>query len=247
MQILPFILERKEHAEPPGTVWTPGPERPILRPDEVHVWRAHLDELECPAPDVDILPLAELVRAEHLAAVPQEQARYLAFRVFLRTVLSRYVGETVPANLRWEELNASSRCRLAGSTLYFDHSRADELALLAVSPQPEFGLDMERVRTDLPFEEMAGHFFEPAEQWIVRTTLTTGQKARKFFDVWTSSEARLKVNPTQCAQLQRRLALHRLAPAEDVLAALATTADGDRMRLACWDWHKDKNGTEQTG
>jgi len=53
------------------------------------------------------------------------------------------------------------------------------------------GVDVEQIRPDLNFLELANRFFAPAEIDLIRQTLPGGlQKA--FFDCWTRKEAWMK-------------------------------------------------------
>jgi 4'-phosphopantetheinyl transferase len=206
--------------------WSPGPEQPQLGPGEVHVWRAALADVQLF--DCDILSPGEIIAAEHLPD-DDECDRYIAFRVFLRNVLSRYTG-IARADLR---LSESAPFPIALSTLRFACSQSDDLALVAVSHGRDLGVDIQRVRDDLPFDEMAEHFFEPEAQWGLRTTRCPREKAWKFFDFWTTSEATSKAAPMHSAA-KSRLSLHKLAPANGFLATLAVS--GAEPCLALWDW-----------
>src|SRR5205823_2924461 len=106
--------------------------------------------------------------------------------------------------------DAQGRPALALSTLRFVFAEAEEVALLAVAPHGEFGLEVERVRDDLPFDDMAAHFFDPEDQWGVRITHCPTEKASKFFDCWTRNEA------WQQAALSERV--HRICPADGFAA-----------------------------
>src|SRR5207249_2910129 len=93
-----------------------------------------------------------------LCLCPRERSRQIAMTAFLRDVLSRYIGAEA-GNLRFTR-GVRGKLELALSTLRFNFSHAENVALLAVAPSGEIGIEIEEVRNDLPFDEMAAHFFE---------------------------------------------------------------------------------------
>ncbi len=63
-------------------------------------------------------------------------------------------------------------------------ARCDHLALIAVSRNVRaLGLDVERVREDIPFEEMAGGFLDPRSQWDLRITRSHARKGMEIFSI----------------------------------------------------------------
>jgi len=225
---MPILLENQT---PAAARWHRGAASPELPPGEVHVWRAWLDEVW--NENLDTLSMNEIIRAERRANAA-ERNRDLAGRVFLRDVLSRYLC-IAPQDLRLDA-GAPFYSSPASGTLRWTLSESENLALLALSRASNLGVGVERVHEDLPFDEMAAHFLEPEEQSGLRTTFAREQKAWKFFDFWTTSEARTKAAPMHPFQAPRPLALHRLSPAEGFLAAVAVGGAHASSRLALWDW-----------
>lgn len=231
---MPILFENPPDAP---AHWQPGPPAPALPTGEVHLWRARLDG--APERGIATLSTGEIIRAGRCASAA-ERSRFLAARVFLRDVLARYL-RVAPGALRLG--GASIYTSAACGTLRFTLSEAEDLALLAVSRSSGLGVDVERVRDDLPFDEMAACFFEPDDQWRLRTVFPREQKAWKFFDFWTTGEARSKAAPMHPFSTERQpLSMHRLSPAEGFLAAVAVretageTDGAPSPRLALWDW-----------
>ena len=225
-----------ENPAPAGAeaAWKPRPQKPKLRANEVHIWRASLDDPRLlSAKALETLSLRELIRGGKRDATGGGE-RYLALRVFLRTALSRYLV-VAPEDVKLPDDVCAKPMRLPLSTLYFCCGESDGLALVAISATDEFGMDVERVREDLPFDEMAAHFFDPQSQWSVRTLFCRKEKAWKFFDFWTTSEACSKA---KASAMQQRptdfFSIHRLLPASGFLAALAVHRRC--ARVALWDW-----------
>jgi hypothetical protein len=113
-------------------------------------------------------------------------------------------------------------------------AQCDHLALIAISRNVrQVGLDVERVRPDIPFEEMADGFLDSRSQWDLRVTWSQREKAWKFFQIWTSNEA--------CAQARRSARSNRccqvrgFSPEADFVAALAVEGGPD-IELLYWDW-----------
>src|SRR5581483_2836381 len=200
-------------------------------PRQIHVWRAWLDDPRLLALSSDVLALCEIVEAERCVS-SLERDRQLAMRGFLRDVLARYVGAS-PHELRFTR-DRAGRLSLALSTLHFNFCHAENVALVAVAPYGEIGLELEHVRDDLPFDEVAAHFFEPEHHWGIRTTLCHTQKARKFFDCWTTTEASLQAVALRREADAEPVCVHRICPAESYLAALAVVAN--EPQFALWNW-----------
>ena len=91
------------------------------------------------------------------------------------------------------------------------------------------GLELERIREDLPFDEMAAQFFEPSDHWSIRTTHCSTEKAARFFQLWTSQEAARQAGGFEVA------AAHRFSPSEGFAAAIATGCRESHLKF--WDWN----------
>jgi 4'-phosphopantetheinyl transferase len=162
-------------------------------PAEIHVWRAVLD-----------LDAAEFERLRRVLS-PDEQARagrfyferdrqrFIASRGILREILSRYVKHEA-GRLEFS-YNQFGKPRLApevsGDGIHFNLSHSNGLALYALSRFPEIGVDLELVKRDFPFEQIARHYFTPDEVRTLRS-LPEAAKPEAFFNSWTQKEAFVK-------------------------------------------------------
>jgi 4'-phosphopantetheinyl transferase len=219
----------------PSDSWQSPPAQPTLRPGEVHLWRARLD-----AAGQDLrgtLSAEEWVRAGKFV-FERDRNRYVATRGLLRAILGRYVGLD-PRDLRFAA-GAFGKPELAGacSSLRFNLSHSHDLLLVAVTYIREVGVDVERLRDNVPFEMLAEHYFEPEDAWHIRL-LPAPQKVWKFYDVWTSTEARLKAHGRGLSGGTRivqpdRWSLLTLTPADGYAAAIAV--EGGDFQLQCWSW-----------
>src|SRR6185503_6129431 len=80
--------------------WKAAHAHPVLRPGEVHVWRAQLSERR-PEDWGHLLSPAESIRAGRFH-FERDRARFICGRSLLRTILGRYLA-TDPCELRFME------------------------------------------------------------------------------------------------------------------------------------------------
>ena len=173
--------------------WPSAPADLILRVDEVHVWRATLN---LPPSQVQylrrILAPDEGARADRLHS-ERDRVRFVAARAILRTILGRYLG--VEPSQVLLGYGPQGKPRLAGqyepAGLCFNVTHSHTLALYAIVRERPVGIDVERIRTDLGFEEMADRFFSPTEVAALRA-LPADEQVDAFFRCWTRKEAYLK-------------------------------------------------------
>lgn len=172
--------------------WEPGPARPTLDADAVHVWRAPLD---VPPPELAALEAAlspdERARAARYR-FPRDRRRFVAARGALRRLVASYAG-VEPAGVRFgtEPGGKPALADPATAWLRFNVSHAGELALVAMARGRAVGVDVEVVRTDLADLEVADRFFSPAEAAAIRA-LPPPERAEAFLSCWTRKEAFVK-------------------------------------------------------
>ncbi len=216
--------------------WQPAFAPAPLRAGGVHLWRAPLT----PTAELSAtLSPADWIRAErfHFA---KDRERFIAARGLLRTILAEYLGAD-PRELHFRT-GAHGKPELAdcASSLRFNLSHSDDLMLLAVTHARDIGVDLEFMRHDVPFEALADHYFDPSDAWDLRL-LPVAQRAWKFYDVWTCTEARLKAHGVGLANGFQvvepdRWSLLKLTPTAGYAAALAV--EGGEFHLECWSWQK---------
>jgi 4'-phosphopantetheinyl transferase len=240
--------------------WDPPPESPTVGGDQIHVWRAVLDQppsralslLETLAPD-------ERARAGRLHFA-RDRDRFVVGRGVLRAILGRYLAMD-PGSVRLS-YGAHGKPALAPetdqTTLCFNVSHSDGLALYALAHGRGIGVDLERIRPDVDIERIAQRFFSLAE--LARLcSLPAVSRTDAFYACWTRKEAYLKargdglslpldrlevsLHPEEPAVLlsapgdpgeASRWSLLDLAPAPGYAAALAV--EGRGWRVACWEW-----------
>ena len=176
-------------------LWSPAPKDLIGADHEVHVWRARL---ELPSSQVQrlrgILTDDELGRADRFSFEIDRQ-RFIVARGTLRSILSRYMA-IYPGHLHFS-YNQYGKPFLApefnSELLNFNLSYSGGMALYAITRDREIGIDVEHVRSDFEYEEIAKRFFSVSEVAVLRT-IPTGEKLEAFYHCWTRKEACLKAH-----------------------------------------------------
>ena len=173
--------------------WSPAPKDLIVADHEVHVWRAQLDLPSSQVQELKgILTEEEVDRANRFSFEIDRQ-RFIAARGILRSILSRYIN-IEPGHLRFY-YNQYGKPLLAPEfsayLLNFNLSHSGSMALYAITRNMEIGVDVERVRSDFEYEEIAERFFSVNEAAILRT-ISTEKKLEAFYNCWTRKEAYIK-------------------------------------------------------
>jgi 4'-phosphopantetheinyl transferase len=162
-----------------------------LTEGEVHISSAHLDR----PPEV-VAALSELLSAdEHARArrfrFERHRIRYIVGRGSLRQLLGRYVAME-PGLLRFSYSGYRKPALSAPSTtLSFNVSHSEDLALYAVCLDSEVGIDVERFRPEPIRDRVPERFFSQREVETLRS-LPESAQAAAFLRCWTRKEAFLK-------------------------------------------------------
>ena len=234
----------------------------MLRSDEVHVWFVELDQLASCMHDLQqTLDGNERVRAERFY-FRRDRDHFIVAHGLLRLILSRYLN-IEPSDLRFC-YSLYGKPMLAkevdGDRLRFNLSHSHGLALYAVTRARELGIDIERIRPDLAYEQLAARFFSPREVAALRA-VPTSHRLGAFFNCWTRKEAYIKARgeglsfpldhfdvslaPGEPATLlstigdpleTSRWSLRELDLAPGYTAALAV--EGHDWRLKFWQWQQ---------
>jgi 4'-phosphopantetheinyl transferase len=209
----------------------------ILRPQEVHVWKADLDMLAGWHEHAEqLLSAAEGERARQYVHVARAQ-EFIVARAMLRTLLGLHL-QVRPEAVHLET-DSRGKPRLGAgqvnSGLQFNLSHSRGSIACAVTRGRRVGVDVEYRRTGIDVERLAGRFFAPAEfQQLMG--LPQAQRHEAFFAGWTRKEAFLKA----CGQgltggLSRFVV--QLRPGEDAaLLSCDDPAEAARWRLAALEW-----------
>lgn len=245
------------------STWRPPPHDRILPGHEVHVWRAALDQ---PLSQLDS-PQQTLAADEQARAdcfhFERDRQRYIAARGMIRTLLSSYLGiPAVDVRFVYNEYGKPALDpQLRQGDLHFNVSHSGDLALFAFARHAQVGIDIEFIRSNIEYEQIAQRFFSSQERRAL-SVLPVTEMGVGFFRCWTRKEAYIKargqglsipldqftvsLGPGEPARLLHyqndpqeaaRWSLYDLAPGAGYAAALAV--EGHHRQLHCWDWSPD--------
>jgi len=165
---------------------------PGLQPDDVHIWRVHLDGQEAWVSRLE----RSLTHDEESRAgsfhFHRDRARFIMCRGALRILLGYYLSRP-PQDLRFtcsREGKPSLSAEFGREGIRFNVSHSDGLALVALARSREVGVDIERVRR-VDADAIAARFFSVPERVALRQ-LGQHLRAEAFFQCWTRKEAYLK-------------------------------------------------------
>jgi 4'-phosphopantetheinyl transferase len=245
---------------PSSSSWSTAPERLRLGSNEVHIWRAALNQPSSRAESfLDILTADEQQRAERFH-FRKDRDHFVIARGILRMILSRYL-HIEPEALRFCYSRYGKPALMEASgidALRFNVSHANELALYGVTLNRQIGLDIEYMREGFASEQIAERFFSPIEVAMLRE-LPAHMQTEGFFNCWTRKEAYIKARgeglslpldgfdvslaPGEPARLLSvrdntqealRWSLRELTPGPGYVAAVAV--EGHDWQQSCWLW-----------
>lgn len=233
----------------------------MLRNDEVHIWRACLDRNTSYVQSLQqILSVDEKARARRYY-FETDRNYFIVSRGLLRIILSRYL-DMEPSKLRfcYSPYGKPSLVILADEeTISFNVSHSCGLALYAITRGREVGIDLERIRTDFACGQIAGLFFPPRENAMLRTFRAKSLIHKEFFNCWTRKEPYIKargeglslpldhfdvsfepgepealIGISGASDKSSHWFLQAIQPGPGYVAALV--AEGLDWRLKCWEW-----------
>ena len=157
--------------------------------DEVHLWVLDLDPGATEAARrVAATTGAERERASRFRR-PQDADRYLSAHGALRLILAGAL-ECNPHALSFGE-RSKGKPYLEGTPLEFNLSHSGNVALVAVSPVRQVGVDVEQLRPLADFDSLAAHVCNEAELTSIMG-LALADRERAFLALWTRKEALAK-------------------------------------------------------
>ena len=231
-----------------------------LEENEVHVWQARLHSSSKTLSHFQhILSAEEYTKAQRFY-FEEDQHRWTVAHGILRILLSWYTQKD-PREISFL-LNAYGKPSLSTTDhqpyLQFNLSHSKDLALYAFTYTRQIGVDIEYMRSDVPYDELAQQSFSPVEQAVLNT-VPYPEKPAAFFKGWTSKEAYIKgrglglsfplhlfdvsLIPNEPAALlasresvdeMQHWTIQKLEPDKDYVGALAI--EGPEPTVRCWQW-----------
>jgi len=201
--------------------------------------------LDQPPPVVDdlakLLAPGERERAYRFRFT-RDRGRFIVARAALRQLLGASLGQPPSLVAFTYGPNGKPALADAGAGLCFNLSHSAELALCALAPGTELGVDVEAHRPLDDMDALAERFFAPAEvAWLQQQA----DRMAAFFRLWTCKEAYVKALGLGLSLDTRSFAvdlaagrvgdwyLRAFTPAPGYAAALCSRTS---VTLNCWDW-----------
>ncbi len=240
--------------------FVPPPEKPVLSADQVHIWRAFLQQ---PLAIVEYCGqwLAEDERGRAARFhFDKDRNHFVIARGVLREILSQYlhVGPDVVKFIYNDQGKPHLANEVGQEGIQFNLSHSGDYALCAVTLCPAVGIDIELIRPEFGGAEIANKFFSTSEISDLQT-LAPEEQSNAFFACWTRKEAFIKgdgkglsipldqfdvtLKPGQPARLLRtqwdntvaaRWSLKQLNVHPDYAATLAV--EGTNIKIEKWKW-----------
>ncbi len=138
---------------------------------------------------MDRLPADERGRAERLQW-PRTRRRWIASRWALRAVLARYLEQAAAEVALKTGAHGKPALAQRAAPLRFNLSHSAGRALVAVSADPEVGVDLERIDPRRNLDALASRLLGPEEAASLERG--PGTAAAAVYAAWTRREARVK-------------------------------------------------------
>src|SRR5215467_2071965 len=159
---------------------------PLMNNKDVHLWFVDLSASNFIIDRLyNVLSGKERCRAENFK-FEKDRARYIVAHVALRQILGGYL-EADPSRLEFLESPQGKPeliLRPGWVLLKFNLSHSHEAALVAVARGREIGVDIEYIKREFKWQEVAEQFFAPGEVAQLRA-LPADEQQRAFFTCWT--------------------------------------------------------------
>ncbi|MEO7933845.1 MAG: 4'-phosphopantetheinyl transferase superfamily protein [Chthoniobacterales bacterium] len=205
----------------PATIWRKAPAERHLPQDEIHLWRASIQEL---LPQAQVADLSEQERIK-LGALKNEtvRAQFFVSHWLTRQILASYL-QLAPSELQFNQSKAG-KPNLIGTPLEFNRSHSGGWLVLALSTKA-VGVDIEKVGLRSQMDAIVERWFEEPEKEEFRR-LSDAEKPAFFHSRWTQKEAVLKawgvglVQLSDYAKFQRASWSCRFEPAPGLAGCVA--------------------------
>jgi 4'-phosphopantetheinyl transferase len=164
-----------------------------LKDNEVHVWKASLDQPESIVQMLEQrLSVDEKQRAGRFY-FEKDRRHFIIGRGLLRTILGWYLSiEPIQIRFRYGRNGKPELSDNFGEvTIKFNLSHSDNIAFYGFTRSGRIGVDIERVRAIPDMEQIGARFFSEKENAFFRS-LPSSKKAATFYNCWTRKEAFIK-------------------------------------------------------
>jgi 4'-phosphopantetheinyl transferase len=182
----------RRHLSLAQTGWQQPKDHPVLKGNDVHVWRVQMEES-----DKIVGELAELLSAKERGRFAQfkfatDRDGHTVVRGRLRQLIGKYLN--VPARELIFEYAAHGKPFLPDYLeLKFNVSHSGNLALIAFTLDQEIGVDLEVTDRSFAVDTIVSRFFSPQEIPVI-LGCPERQQHNAFYRAWTRKEAIIKAH-----------------------------------------------------
>jgi 4'-phosphopantetheinyl transferase len=236
----------------------PSPNLRLLKND-VHVWRVRLDAIPSRVQQLIKVLSADEQRKARRFHFDKHRRRYVVSRAMLRIILGRFYLDLEPHKLEFRYGQYGKPYisdHFPGRKLCFNIADSHELAMYALTPNDDIGIDVEFQRELTDADDIATHYFSSGEIAAFQS-LPEKTKQKGFYNCWTRKEAFIKaigkglsfpldkfevsLVPGETARIisiegdavkAKLWTLESLDPGNGYIAALAVQKSG--LNLRCW-------------
>ena len=172
-------------------LWVEPQEWPVLKPDGLHCWLAHLPSQRSLIERATLVLSADERERIGKFRFEAHRERALLTRGILRFLLGAY-SQIAPDRVVFVYGPHGKPAVVTPENLHFNTSHSGDYAAFAITRLGEVGVDIELIRNDLTRrEEIAGKYFAPGERVQLQNVMDS-KRTHAFFDIWTRKEAFLK-------------------------------------------------------
>ncbi|MGD1702459.1 4'-phosphopantetheinyl transferase family protein [Dapis sp. BLCC M229] len=166
------------------------PEKKLeLSENNAHIWSTNLKLASSQIEELStILSPDEIERANRFY-FERDKNRFIIARGTLRKIISRYLN-IEPKKLQFS-YSDHGKPYLKNTSILFNLSHSQDLALYAVTKVNLIGIDLEYIRPMNDAESLAKRFFS-AQEYNLISQLPPQKQQETFFKLWTCKEAYLK-------------------------------------------------------
>ncbi|NES02543.1 MAG: 4'-phosphopantetheinyl transferase superfamily protein [Okeania sp. SIO2F4] len=160
-----------------------------VSPNNVHIWSTNLKLLPSQIEELSTILSSDEIERANKFYFERDKNRFIIARGKLRKILSRYL------NIEPEKLQFTYSDRgkpyLKDTSILFNLSHSQDLALYAITQVNSIGIDLEYIRPMNDAENLAKRFFSHQEYNLI-SQLPPQKQQETFFKLWTCKEAYLK-------------------------------------------------------
>lgn len=166
-------------------------EKPIfINKHSVHLWRIVLSEQSAQEKNLmSLLSQDEIDRAKRFKFDIHRQ-RHIVTRATLRRILARYLALLPAEIIFFYNKHGKPFLQNNSQQLQFNVSHSDDMAVIAITPEYQIGVDIERIEQSFK-EGVAKRFFSPDEYHDLQQ-LSDEEKVIAFYRIWAKKEALIK-------------------------------------------------------